>query len=351
MTRLASVTVVSVVNDAIVTPDRMARFIETIASEATDFDLVLVANAVASPVALALKTLVARTPDVTAVFLGEIVHDDVARLVGIEHAVGDYVLFWDLRRDDPAWLPPLLAPLGRGHDLVVGDLPLAAPERPRRAQFLVEAYMRLYAAMTGVRLEHRPTGVRVFSREAALFVAGRPNAELLLRARDIGSGFPSASVALPPGAPAERAAPRRSHSWSGSVGMLLSVSTLPLRGATYAALLGGALSVPYSLYVFLIYLLKPDVAPGWTTISLQLGAMMFIFSLVLLFISEYVMQIHSASPPRSRRYLVLREVRSPLSRRSTRLNIVDEAGRFQLGQPDWLPTLDRGEDEAWEKPD
>ena len=118
--------------------------------------------------------------------------------------------------------------------------------------------------------------------------------------------------------------------------MLLSVSTLPLRGASYAALLGGALSVLYSFYVFAVYLFKPDVAEGWTTISLQLAVMMFVFSMVLLFIGEYVIQIHSANPPRSRRYLVLRELRSPLSRRSARLNIVDAEGRFQLGQPAWL---------------
>lgn len=117
--------------------------------------------------------------------------------------------------------------------------------------------------------------------------------------------------------------------------MLLSVNAMPLRLSSFAALVGGILSVLYSFYIFGVYMLKSEVVEGWTTISLQLAAMMFIFSLVLLFISEYVIQIHSASPPRSRRYLVVRELRSPLSRRSNRRNIVDAEGTYQLGKPSW----------------
>jgi len=61
--------------------------------------------------------------------------------------------------------------------------------------------------------------------------------------------------------------------------------------------------------------------------------MMFLFSLQFLFLSEYLVQILSASPSGSRRHLVAREIRTPLTRRSGRLNLVDEEGRFQLGAP------------------
>src|ERR1019366_2436907 len=160
----------------------------------------------------------------------------------------------------------------------------------------------------------------------------------LLRARSVGPGFPARLVTLPP-RPAQT--PQGvGYSWSKGLGLLLSVSTMPLRGASYAALLAGGLSVLYSTYVFGIYMLKPDVAAGWTTLSLQLAGMMFFFSVVLLLLSEYVIQIHSASPPRSRRYLVVRELRSPLSRRTQRLNVVDAEGRFQLGKPAWVQNGD-----------
>ncbi len=338
MTPLASLTIVSVVNEVVATAQAFNSFASVLEREATDFDFVLVANAVETEAALTLKALVAAAPDTTVVFLGEKVHDDLARLVGVEHAVGDYVLFCDMALDDPVALPALLAELRAGYDLVIGDQPgQVYLERPLGLQLLFVAYAKAYAALTGIRLELRPTGMRVLSRAAALFLAGRPNSELIVRARSIGPGFPAIAVPLPSSrTPVRRATARGTHTWSKGISMLLSVSTLPLRGASYAALIGGALSALYSVYVFGVYLFKQDVAAGWTTLSLQLALMMFVFSFVLLFIGEYVMQIHSASPPRSRRYLVLREMRSPLSRRTLRLNIVDADGRFQLGQPTWL---------------
>ena len=339
MPMLTSITVVTVVNDVVVSQASFAAYIAVLEQHAVDFDFVLVANSVDTEAALQLKTLVAQVPDTTIVFLGEPVHDDLARLVGIDHAVGDHVLFCDMLFDAPAALPPLLAELAHGYDLVVAESPAnPMPGRPLPSRLLVGLYARVYTAMTTVQLDLDPTGLRVMSRSAALFLAGRANAELLMRAKSLGRGFPAISLSVmrdPPPLGVARTRLRR-HTWSKGVGMLLSVSTLPLRGASYGALLGGVLSVLYSVYVFAVYLFKPDVAAGWTTISLQLAVMMFIFSMVLLFIGEYVLQIHSASPPRGRRYLVLRELRSPLSRRSRRLNIVDAEGRFQLGRPAWL---------------
>jgi polyisoprenyl-phosphate glycosyltransferase len=345
LTRLKSLTVVSVVKDVIVDSDTFKRFITTLEPHVTDFDFVLVANATNIDTTLRLKELVAEVPDTTVVFLGYNVHDDLARIVGIEHAVGDHILFCDMARDDPAVLPTLLVPLHGGHDLVIGDPPDSiSPEHSFGFRLVFSVYARIYAAITNTWLALSPTGLRVLSREAALFISGRPNAELLLRARDIGPGFPATIVPLPPLVTLSRDTVRRYHPWSKGLAMLLSVSAMPLRGATYAALFGGGLSVVYSFYVCAVYMLKPDIAAGWTTISLQIAAMMFTFSLVLLFISEYVIQIHSSSPPRSHRYLVVRELRSTLSRRGGRLNIVDAEGRYQIGRPDWLLPADEAHD-------
>lgn len=335
VSRLTSLTLISVVNDLVADTNAFDRVTATLEQHATDFDFVLVANAVDQETTVRLKDLATQIPDLTVVFLGDKVHDNVARLIGIEHAVNDYVLLYDMARDNPVILPALLGPLDDRLDMAVGNP--AGQNMPRHGyayRALFGVYSRIYAAMTGVELGRIWTGPRALSREAALFILSRPNAEFLLRARDIGSGFVSRVIPLPP-APSPPPPVNRRHSWSKGLAMLLSVNAKPLRVSSYAALVGGGLSVLYSVYIFGVYMLKSDIAQGWTTISLQLAAMMFIFSLVLLFISEYVIQIHSASPPRSRRYLVVRELRSPLSRRSNRRNIVDAQGAYQLGKPSW----------------
>ncbi len=324
---IGSVTLVAVVQDRVPGAAALQRFADVLAGCAADLETVLVVSGAASAAVLELKALAAQAPDLTVVFLAEPVHDDVARLVGIEHAVGDAVVFADLLRDDPVSLPALLAALDHGYDLVVADAGMPG----RRGSSLYAAAFRL---LTGAVPELRPTGLRVLSREASLHVAGRADAELAMRSRSLGPSFP-ATVTRVPAWTGVASQPKR-HSVAKAVGLLLSASTLPLRGASYAAALGGVLSALYSVYVFGVFLLKRDVAAGWTTLSLQLSGMMFIFSVVLLFVSEYVIQIYAGAPPRSRRHLVVRELRSPLSRRTERLNVVDAEGRFQLGAPAWL---------------
>jgi hypothetical protein len=310
------------------------RYADALARCAADVEIVLVASGVSAGTALMLKAFASTIPDLTVVFLSQSVHDDVARLVGIEHAVGDAVLFADVMRDDPADLPSLLGPLCDGYDLVIADPAGRSAHKAGRRRALV--YPTLFRLLTGTVLERRPTGLRVLTRAASLHVSGRPDAEMVLRARTLGPTFPAKLISLPPGR--RPPAPSARHTWAQAIGLLLSTSALPLRGASYAAALGGLLSALYSLYVFAVFLLKNDVAAGWTTLSFQLSGMMFVFSVVLLFLSEYVIQIYAGAPPRSRRHLVVREVRSALSRRAERLNVVDAEGRFQLGKPAWLET-------------
>ena len=60
--------------------------------------------------------------------------------------------------------------------------------------------------------------------------------------------------------------------------------------------------------------------------------MMFLFALILAFLAEYIIQIYEAMPV-SRRRFATREFKSEQTRRSGRLNVVDDDGRYQLGAP------------------
>jgi hypothetical protein len=330
--QLSSISVVVSVNDAIGTPPLVALLSEKAIAHAVDVDLVLVVNGAKGDETRQLIAAAAKLPDTTVVFLGERVHNDVARLVGIDHAIGDYILFCSPTEAEISALPGLLAPLREGYDVVFADEDIIVQRSPIE-RLLFDAYIRVYRLATGMELGQRPTGLRVFSRAAALFVAGRSDAEILLRARSIGSAFPAKAVSLPPsGVHVHRGQPI-AQGWSRALRLLFSVSALPLRFASFLCMAGGAISIFYAMYVVAIFLFKPDVAPGWTTISLQLATMMFLFSLVFLFLCEYVIQIHAANPMRSRRHLVVREFRSPLSRRSLRLNVVDARGQYRTGAP------------------
>jgi hypothetical protein len=59
--------------------------------------------------------------------------------------------------------------------------------------------------------------------------------------------------------------------------------------------MAGSFNLCYVLYVLAIYCFKKEVAPGWVTLSLQLAAMFFFVFLILVSLSEYVVQILAES--------------------------------------------------------
>jgi hypothetical protein len=114
---------------------------------------------------------------------------------------------------------------------------------------------------------------------------------------------------------------------------LVTTTSAPLRLASMLAISAGILSLLYSFYVVVVYFIKADVQAGWTTISLEISSMMFLFSIILTLISEYVLQIHSRLPTR-RRYVIVRELRSSRTRRPRRLNLTAGDGQLKSGQND-----------------
>ena len=326
-----SVSAVIVADEAAPARASLAAWGEALAGLFADVELVVVANGVSSATALALEALAADIPDLTIHFLADRIDHDTAHLVGLDSAIGDWVL---LAEPGATRLPALRALIGRVREgyqvaVAIGD---AAPAQGFVYGRVAKLYFRLYRALTGRTVLRPPPALRLYSRAAALYLAGSPEGEMLLKTEMIAGGFP-AFVGRFAGLAPDR---RRARNWRATVSKglheLLSASALPLRLASFIALATGALSLVYSVYVVGVYLLKPDVLQGWTTLSLQVSGMMFLFSLLFALMAEYVLGIYRGLAPR-RRHVITREIRSPLRRGAHRLNVINEAGEFHLGMP------------------
>jgi hypothetical protein len=70
--------------------------------------------------------------------------------------------------------------------------------------------------------------------------------------------------------------------------MAVNHSVAPLRLVSFLGLTGSFLSLIYSLYVVGVYLLKQDVMPGWTTMSLQVSGLFFLVFIMLTMIGEHL---------------------------------------------------------------
>jgi hypothetical protein len=334
---LSSLTVVIVARDECPNAAMLDRIARGVDEFVVDLNIVIIANGADSNLALKLKELVEAEPDLTVTFLGVRQQDDVARLVGLDQAVGDYILLCTPTDAEVDNLPRILAPLAAGYDLVVGaGAGGVEADRSFVAGLLFSTFRRLFRGITGTAFEERPTGLRVFSRAAALHVAGHVAGEVFVRARVIGAGFPSMVVELPASPIVKKRGVKTSAGLRHGLRLLLTTTALPLRMCSLVGFAAGLLSLVYAVYVIFIYFVMRDVQRGWTTLSLQISGMMFIFSVMFVFLAEYLIQILSASRTRSRRNFVVREITSQSSRRSRRWNIVDASGEFQLGAPQRL---------------
>jgi hypothetical protein len=91
---------------------------------------------------------------------------------------------------------------------------------------------------------------------------------------------------------------------------------------------GAFASFAYSVYVVLIWAFKEDVAPGWVSLSMQQSGMFFLISLVLLVLSEYVLEI-SRKANSGPAYYIANELTSAKLTRKERLNVEVDSGLNQ----------------------
>jgi hypothetical protein len=330
--RLSSVSVVFVVRGTQFGLAPVNPFLEALRSEFVDVEIVIVAHGLSADASVQLKAAAELIPDCTVLFLTEEIHDDVARLLGIDHAISDYVLFATPRQAEIDALPPMIAAVRQGHDLVIGEgRGGVVTKRGLISATLFDAFRGVHRLLAGVPYEAQTPAFRIFSRAAALYVAGRRDGEVLVRARSLGQGFPCTSVAVEDAEPVTVPSMPVRIAVAKALRLILTGSATPLRLTSYLGFGGGIIAVLYGTYAILVYFLKRTVEPGWTTLSLLLSVMMFLFSAQFLFLSEYLVQILSTVPSSSRRQLVAREFRGSLSSRSGRLNVVDSQGEFVLG--------------------
>ena len=329
--KLASLSAIVVVGDVAPELAELTALSNMMARLAVDSEIVLVAGGAASHVALGIVQVVDALPDVTALFLPEPLHRDTARLIGMEAALGDWVLLVAPTVAEIAALPSLLERTRAGFEIVIGEPATTKPTQGRAYSALARGYFRLYGLVTGQRLRWRAPLARLYSRAAALYVSGHPSGEMLLRSDSAIGGFPADAVALPPGQTSSATQSTRSAIGRG-LRALIASSAAPLRLATAVAVATGLLSVAYSLYIVVVYFVEPNVAAGWTTLSLQTAGMMLLLSVMLGLLSEYVIAIYQSLTPR-RRHVVARELRSQRHRGDWRLNVVDAEGAFRLGAP------------------
>lgn len=285
----------------------------------SDFELVVIVNGVSISSIMALKTLASELPNTHFYILQKPVDYLVARLAGLENALGDWIAFVDLGIDPPDMLDVLLKSAFEGHDVIFANNKTRVKERSIGHMLLSPIYHRFFAFFHGFDLQQKAPTFRLFSRAVANAITQDDFPLLALDLLPANGGYRTRTIEYSHDHTTDRGAPlpeKIRERWRTIIG----IGGAPLRFANLICAFGAMVNLVYSCYVIFVYLFKPDVVPGWTTLSLQVSGMFFLISLVLWLLSEYLLLMFDHAARRNV-YRIADEFSSNVQTRHIRLNV------------------------------
>lgn len=317
--------------------ERTAQVVQEVSRElaplVSDYEIILVDNS-AGDNTETYRCLTSETgaPNVQIYRLVKSVDAEIAAWAGVENSLGDFVLVFDPFSESLSSLPEALEAAVAGKDVV-----LLVNTTPR-ASFIARALQSVYAiafrALSGVDLDAEAAHHRLISKRVVTYLLQQPVPSIRYRTLPGAAGF--AKVVIRYAAPRTRDRDgRRLSDVRRGLHLLLSNSTAPLRLASVIALFGAMVNVAYIGYVIAVILLRTNVAPGWTTLSLQLSGMFFLISVVAWVVTEYII-LDLKRAREGQPYFVVSELTSKLLTRRERLNVHQQtdAAMNQIDQPE-----------------
>lgn len=293
------VSAVAVLRDqAAILPAFIADTAAILEQHYSNYEILLIDNGSTDDTGKVVRQALASNRCVRYLRLTRPTDDETARLAGLDAAIGDYVVTMHPDFDPPAELVPMVEQCRAGNDLVLGVE--RHPSRPGPIyRFLRRMFLRLSRRVIKLDLVTGTTGFRALTRHAV-------NALVKVRVRRRYFAMVAADIGL---TTAIHEYDRISRSGSRSkhellrgtrigLSVLLHNSITPLRIASVLGLVGSMLSFIYSLYVVGVYLFKPDVMPGWTTLSLAMSGLFGLAFLMLALMGEYLGRLLEESTDR-----------------------------------------------------
>jgi glycosyltransferase involved in cell wall biosynthesis len=291
-----------------------------ISSVVTDYELIVIDNASNDDSVSLLRRVAGEggLPNLQVYALTKEVDADTASWVGLENALGDFVAVIDPWEDDIGFLPKMLDQSVCGADIVFAS----NDQKPSQGFVYLMAHSffnGFYKWLSGVNLANEAPRFRVFSRRVVNFLLQHPQPAITYRHLPSTGGFVRAYLTYS-GLPKTFRRKSLREAIDRGIRLLVSTTRAPMRLVTLLSLFGAIANLLYSAYVVAVAILKSDVAPGWTSLSLQQSGMFFLISLVLLVLGEYLMQMASLSNE-GPLYYIGQEFTSAHMTRRHRLNV------------------------------
>ena len=287
----------------------------------SDYEIVIVDNGSTDATSKILRGLTSEGGEANLQIytLAGHVDDLTARWVGVENSLGDVVVCLDPRHGDLEQLEPLTRKVADGNDTVFTMRTFPKGRRSLPRILLYRIFGVATKLSTGLDLNSYSTSLIAISRRVVNDLLPFPDPQSKFRNLASTTGFRRTSIRIPLQQSSANKIKLR-ESLSRGIQLVTSSSENPMRLATTLSAVGAFGSFIYSVYVVFIWAFKEDIAPGWVSLSMQQSGMFFLISLVLLVLSEYVLEI-SRKANSGPAYYIADEFTSARLIRKERLNI------------------------------
>jgi len=269
--------------------EQMLRDVDAMLSKHYRFyEIILIDDGSTDQTPVLVQKLLKQVQNVRYLRLSRPFGREIALSAGIESAIGDYVVTLDPHDDPVDKIPEMIALCRRSGGVVHG---MAVNVKPRSwfRETLGQLFRAYFNKRMGIEMRRGVNDFRVMSRQAvnALLQIKEQNRYLRVLTMSLGYAHDFFSYDRSPRTDAIKTQ-RWRHDAMTAISLLTANTRHPLRVVTLAGVLGGLLNMVYALYVLTVFLLKPNVTEGWTTISLQLSCMFLFICVILAVLSEYV---------------------------------------------------------------
>lgn len=285
----------------------------------TDYEIILIDQRSKDGSLKVIQPLLSSIPFIRLVELSKGVDKDIALAAGLENAIGDFIIFLDIRHDPVDIIPHAVAQCYHGSDVVIG---VAKHAHTFLYRLLRTCVNKLLINILNYDLPRNATEFRCLSRRAANAVTrtGRFRHSFFIKIAQTGYQYSTLKYSL------SNLQNRRTllYGISKAMKMLVYNSAKPLRWISVLGCAGSFTALVFSLYSLVIHFIKNNVAEGWTTLVLFISILFFLLFVVLTIFGEYLGRMLDSFKTHYE-YDILFEKNSSVKQETNRYNVMEDS--------------------------
>lgn len=212
------------------------------------------------------------------------VSNDVAFSAGLENAIGDFIVLFNLTTDPLDLITQSVEKCKSGTDVIVGISPFNQSLLYR----LCRPFAQFLLHLADYHLPQNASSFRCLSRRAANAVSqtGKFHQQFFMRIQK--TGYPMSVISY-----TSIWTPKRTFSvgFRELVRLLVFNSSAPLRLMSVLGFLGSFAGLLFAIYSLIVQFIKNDVVEGWSSTVLLICLFSMLQFMILAFISEYLARL------------------------------------------------------------